>query len=222
MPSLIRKIYQRGLHLLLIAFLPATLSSCLEEPEVLYTTPSQLFRPITFSASVNVVDVNFSWAPIKNASYLLELSRDEFNSDIVSIPIDGRASYQVTDLASQTRYTARIKAVSKETGVKDSEYASVTFTTGTENIFFQPAAADITSTSVLISWEPGKAVTHLAVSSEGETVRTISIPQPAIESGQLLVDQLSSETSYTFRIFKDSNVRGTITVDTLPTPEISE
>lgn len=193
------------------------LVSCLKEPGAEVTMPSQLFRPIQFAGNVNVVDVTFGWAPIKDASYLLEVSRDsfQFERELRSIPIDGQREYLLKELRSQSRYSARIKAVSKKPAVRDSEYQMITFTTGLENIFYQPAPADISATTVELSWEAGKAVSHIEISSGKELVRSITLAEEHITMGHILIQELDPGKQYTFQIFNADILRGTISAQTL-------
>ncbi len=201
----------------LTGLLGIALVSCLKEPGAEVARPSQLFRPIQFAGNVNVVNISFSWAPIKDASYLLEVSRDsfQFQRELVSIPIDGRREYELEELRSQSRYSARIKAVSKDPGVRDSEYQAITFTTGVENLFYQPAAADITANSVELSWEPGKTVSRIEILSEGVVVGSIMLTVEQIAEGRALAKELDPEKQYTFRIYNGDILRGTINAQTL-------
>ncbi len=194
------------------------LASCLKEPNPELIQPSQLFRPISFTSNVNVVTVSLNWVPIKNASYLLEVSRDsfQFERDLVSIPVEQQANFVLEDLRSQSRYSARIKAVSKEQGVKDSEYQMITFVTGLENLFYQPDPARISATSVELGWEPGKAVTRIDVLSGQDVIKQFPLTEEQVSLGSVLVDGLSADTPYSFRIYNGEILRGTITARTLP------
>ena len=206
-------------HILFLILLTGSSQiSCLKEPNLDPTYPSQLFRPINFSGNVDAADVSFSWAPIRNASYLLEISRDSFRfeRDLKSIPLDGQIRFEIGDLWSQSRYSARIKAISKKPGVRDSEYSEISFTTGLENVFFQIDSASITPTGIDLSWEPGKTVTHIEVSGTGNPIRRIALTEGEINTGSLLVENLEPGTLYTFRIYNGEILRGTIATQTSP------
>ncbi len=198
----------------LLAFAGSMLVSCLEAPNPDPSYPSQLFRPINFSGNVDGVDVSFSWAPIKEASYLLEISRDSFlfEQDVKSITIDKQIGYEIGDLRSQTRYSARIKAVSKKSTVKDSEYQTISFVTGLENIFFETDSANIFPTSVEILWESEKTVTHIDIENGSELLKRITLTEGQIAAGSLLVENLDPDKLYTFRIYNNEVLRGSITV----------
>ncbi len=207
--------YNIALLLILMLFLPLFMVSCDEETLVV-ETPDQLFRPVLFTSTVNGNEVTFSWVPIANASYSLEVSRDSllFQNELQVIPLDEVTKYRVTDLWSASRYSARIKAVSKDASVKDSEYNQITFKTGIENIFLTPASADISTTSVLLKWDASKAVTKIVVSAAGIADTTINLTSADIAAGQKLIDGLRSGITYVFKVYNGEMLRGTISVKT--------
>jgi len=207
--------YNIALLLILMLFLPLFMVSCDEETLVV-ETPDQLFRPALFTANVNGNEVTLTWVPIANASYSLEVSKDSllFQNELLVIPLEEVQTYKITDLWSTTRYSARIKAVSKDPLIKDSGYNQITFVTGTENILYTPASADISTTSVLLKWDASKAVTKIVVSATGIADRTINLASADIAAGQKLIDGLSSGITYIFKIYNGEMLRGTISVKT--------
>ncbi|HBL77909.1 MAG: hypothetical protein A2W90_01620 [Bacteroidetes bacterium GWF2_42_66] len=100
-----------------------------------YGIADQLFRPINFQAEVDDEignAVNFSWVPIKGTSYYsLEISRDslQFKQDLQSFSIYDDDKFEIENLWSDSRYSARIKAISIDSKIKDSEYKQITFVT---------------------------------------------------------------------------------------------
>lgn len=116
---------------LLMLYLPFSMVSC-EDDTSTVNFPDQLFRPVLFEAIVNGDMVTFSWVPIANASYSLEVSKDSllFSNDLQVFLLDEALEYTIEGLSSDSRYSARIKAVSKDSKIKDSEYKEITFMTG--------------------------------------------------------------------------------------------
>jgi hypothetical protein len=110
-----------------------SLPSCDKEDEPM--SPDKLFRPAGFTSSTeNDIAggsmVTLSWTPIKNAAYLLELSKDSlaFTDIVQSISLErGVKEYEFTALTGRTRYSARIKSISSDPAVKDSEFAVLSF-----------------------------------------------------------------------------------------------
>lgn len=92
----------------------------------------QLFSPALFAADVNSNSVKFSWIPIKGASYTLEISNDSllFSNNLQVFHLEEVKTFTIEDLIKDSRYSARIKAVSKNTSIKDSKFISITFVTG--------------------------------------------------------------------------------------------
>jgi hypothetical protein len=205
--------------LLLMFFLPFLIVSCEKSNSIAVdNTVDQLFRPFSFTAAVSGNSIGFYWVPIANASYSVEYSKDSllFTKELKVIPLDGVTIYSVKDLYSSTRYSARIKAISKDKTIKDSEYKSITFVTGIENIFYTVPTADIGKNQILIKWNSLKSVSQLVVSTAG--VADVILPLSASDqtSGQKLVVNLTNITSYTFKIYNGDMLRGTMTVKTLP------
>jgi hypothetical protein len=181
-------------------------------------TPDQLFRPVGFKPEINGNAVKFSWVPILGASYSLELSRDSFAfvQDLKVIPLDSLYEYTVVDLLSATRYSARIKAVSKDKSIKDSEYRQILFVTGIENIFFTPSTTDITANQVLLKWDNLKQVTQIVVSATGLLDIVVPLSASDLTDGKKLIGGLKNNTSYTFKIYNGTILRGTMDIKTLP------
>jgi hypothetical protein len=119
----------RHIYLPAILFLTFFVSceESLETPETL----SRLFRPASFTADVNGNSIHCNWTPIGNATYLLEISRDSFQfiNDLKIFSVKGNDTI-IVNLWSSTRYSARVKSVSKNTVTKDSGYKEITFITG--------------------------------------------------------------------------------------------
>lgn len=178
---------------------------------------SRLFRPILFTATVDGNNVNFSWLPISGASYSLEISRDSFlfQNDLQIFPLRKVSSYTVEELWSNTRYSARIKAISDNPAINDSEFQELTFVTGTENIFYAITNEQIGTESILISWIENRDVSKVIVSSPGNEDMIIELTDEDKAAAQKLIGGLQRNTTYTFRIYLGDRLRGTISATTL-------
>lgn len=191
--------------------------SCEDEKITNDNLPDQLFRPTLFTPHVNANDITFTWVPIKGASYSLEISRDslQFQQDLQVFSInESKSTFEVKDLWGETRYSARIKSVSNDPGIKDSEYKQITFMTGAENIFYTVANEDIGINSILLKWVKGKDVSHIVVSTAGVDDRLIVISPDDISAGEKLIGGLNPGTAYTFKIYLGTRLRGTINTTT--------
>ncbi|MCD8167645.1 MAG: hypothetical protein LUE93_17070 [Bacteroides sp.] len=116
-------------YILFLSVFILSFAACSDDDEV--RVPNQLFRPAVFTADVETGRVLLQWIPIKNATYYLEVSRDDqlFQTDVRKYEIEDEYILVLTDLISEELYSARIKSVSTQPGIQDSEYAIVTFTT---------------------------------------------------------------------------------------------
>ena len=207
------KISKYKIIFLLMISLPFFYISCEEEETLTKDIPDQLFRPVGFTASINGNSISFTWVPIADASYLLEISRDSFlfQQDLQVFPIDGSIDYTLENLWSQARYSARIKSVSKKPEIKDSEYKQITFRTGIENIFYAIAGADIGADHILLTWDATKSVSHILLPNG----TTIQLTDSEKQAGQKDITGLTPKTSYTFKIYYGEMLRGTISATTL-------
>ena len=203
--------------LILILCLPVFLVSC-EEETTPDDTPYRLFRPALLTAGVDGNKVTLKWVPIANASYSLEISFDSllFSNKLQVIPLDAVDEYTVGDLWSDTIYSARIKALSKISTIKDSQYEQVTFRTGIENIFYAVAANDISSNHVLLKWDKTKSVSQIVVSTTGAADVIIPLSASDGVTGQKIIEGLTARTKYTFKIYLGEMLRGTISASTKP------
>lgn len=201
-----------------LLFSLAVLSDSCKKETTASDLPDQLFRPIKFIASINGNIANISWVPIAGATYSLEVSKDSllFTNGLSVIPLDNAVSYAIQDLLSYTRYSARIKAVSKDASIRNSDYQSITFVTGVENIFYTVASSDIGKNQILVKWLTPKSVSQLVVSKAGVADEIIPLSASDQSIGQKLVVNLTNNTSYTFKIYFGSILRGTVSVKTLP------
>jgi hypothetical protein len=194
--------------------------SCDDDDSTLNDVPDQLFRPIFLAATINNGnEVTLSWIPITNASYLLEISRDSlFQNELQTFLLDGVSQYTIKDLWSNSTYSARIKAISKNSNIKDSEFDQIEFTTQTENIFYAVTDDQIGTDYVLLKWDNSKNVSQLILSADGGTETTIALSESDISGGQKLVEGLNPDTEYVFKIYLGEMLRGTISVKTQAQP----
>ena len=199
-----------------ILMLFALLFSSCDEDVFESNTPDQLFRPTAFAATIEGNDVDFSWVPIAGASYLLEISKDslDFNTELQAIELGSVSSYSIEDLWSQTRYSARIKAVSKNPDIKDSEYKQITFITEIENIFYSVATEDIAASWISLKWDNTKDVSLIVVSAAGVPDLSVVLSAEEKAAGQKLIQGLNANTSYTFKIYLGEMLRGTVSAKT--------
>ncbi|MBN1184281.1 MAG: hypothetical protein JXB49_18470 [Bacteroidales bacterium] len=203
--------------LAVMLFTMPTMISCIEDYTYTEEFPNQMFRPFLLQTSVNGNEATLSWKAT-GTSYVIELSHDSLNftNELQVIQLDNVDKYSCycnfKDLWSNSLYSARIKAVSADSNIKDSEYNEITFVTGAENIFYSIKDEDITNNSALLKWNSAKNVSKIVVSAVGVADRSITLSASEISEGQKLIDGLSAGVVYTCKIYLGEMLRGTITV----------
>lgn len=191
--------------------------SC-EENETEPVPLSRMFRPINFTQEVNGVSVDLSWTPIAGATYLLQISKDSlvFETDLIEISLPNKAStYRIEDLWSNYRYSARIKCVSSNPDIDDSDYQAITFRTQTENIFYPVVASDIGVDYVIVNWDSSKSVDHIIVSENGLETKNVLLTEEDIQLGQKKISDLNQGVEYEFSIYQNQRLRGSVKATTL-------
>ena len=201
----------------ILILISQVLLSCKDEV-VVHNTADQLFSPALFSAAINNNVASLSWTPIANSTYyLLEISKDSllFKNQLVVDTIIDKYYYTLQDLWSNTWYSARIKAVSKDPNIKDSYFLAITFKTKTENIFYDVATTDITINQVTLKWNSLKQVSKIVYFVERSTAKvTVALTDIDKTAGVKLISGLSEGTTYVFEIYWGDMLRGTVKVDT--------
>lgn len=189
---------------------------------------NRLFSPAELEAKVqNTTGVKLTWFSISAADqYSIEIYADDPDMTFSGTPISFTAAPTVEGartectwtlapgtLEGETTYSVRVKA----TGSKnESKWAGTTFETGTEQIFNNVPTADISKTSVKLTWPAGTAVTTIKVEKSGEVVKTQALTAEEIAAGEATIDGLEVETTYTFYILNGEKQRGKMKVATLP------
>ena len=119
-----RKIY------LIVAFVMMLLTACNDDytPD---TVPKKLFRPTNFTWEVDADDntmIRAAWRSTKADSFLLQIAVDNTfpEGEVIEVTIDGNINhYDAKDLTPGQKYYARVKAVSADPAIADSEFSSV-------------------------------------------------------------------------------------------------
>jgi hypothetical protein len=188
-----------------------SLYSCKEDDNET-VTKTKLFRPSLFKASPNANIIHFTWTPIGGATYRIEISTtDDFQTNPQVFEIASGREYDAEDLLSNTRYYCRIKAISIDKNIQDSEwYKTINVTTQQENIFSSVKAEDIGYDHVFLTWDSVRTVTRIAVLQGSTQVADILLNSMEVFEGKKDITGLTPNTDYTFRIYNgDTWLRGT-------------
>lgn len=223
MNKILKKIsYALGMGCALFA-----LASCSDPDDELTSVEfDRLFAPTNLEFRVNQVDVTANWGCISDAdtvSYQAELYNDggalTFEGDPVATYTSSGRSVLMEDLEGATTYSFRVKAVGQ---VKESNWATGTFTTATEQIMTAVATEDIGGTYVTLRWPAGEvAATIELVPTTDTSASTVNYTVTAddIANGFAYIEGLTPETDYTATMYSASGaIRGqrtfTTTIDT--------
>ena len=203
----------------LLALTIAFQTSCSEDlTEITKTDYARVFSPTNLEATVmNRTNVRLRWTRNSSAdSYTIELFASDSlafagKPDITLSGITGaQIPYWVENLDGETRYSARVKAVSRKTA--DSKWSGVTFVTAAEHLLLPFEDGDIGPTSITFRWPAGQAVSEIVL--DPSDVRRVVTPAEIAE-GVAVVTGLTGETDYTARVMNGEKVRATVSVTTL-------
>ena len=188
------------------------------QDEITSLNTERNFSPINITATVrNKTNVELSWTKSSKVdTYTVELFANDSLSfagtavkTIEGITVDD-LPYTVTDLDGETRYSARVKALSSTK--EDSKWSGVTFKTDAEQIFYAVADEDRAATSVTLRWPAGQSADVITL-TPGDITHTITAAE--IAAGAATIEGLTSETTYTAVMKRGTKTRGTVKFTTL-------
>ena len=223
MNKILKKIsYALGMGCALFA-----LASCSDPDDELTSVEyDRLFAPTNLEFRVDQVDVTVNWGCLSEAdtvTYVAELFNDggalTFQGDPVATYTTSTRSLLMEDLSGATTYSFRVKAVGQ---VKESNWATGTFQTATEQIMEAVATEDVGGTYVTLRWPAGEeAATIEVVPTTDASTNTVNYTVTAddIANGYAYIEGLTPETDYTATMYSASGaIRGqrtfTTTIDT--------
>ncbi len=185
---------------------------------------------ITVTAEDTQAEVTFTAVP-DASHYIIEISRDSLYDDIqlggtATSVIFGqdksitKSPAKLTNLAGDTRYFLRLKAMSdSRTESKWSYYQKsnvvTTFKTKSEQIFQEPVASDRDENKIRVSWDATKEVTNILVLDGNDNeIQNITLDAAAKAAGEYTVTGLTPSTTYIFKIMNGTDLRGTLKIAT--------
>ena len=162
--------------------------------------------------------MKFVWTTLPNATYIVQISYDNFVSNIDTLVMNkDTATVSVTGLNSNTTLYARIKGVSKEGSVKYADFKTSNIFL-LENVFSNQTAnivntGDITATTIKLSWLASRHVTSI-IKTCGVVSDTTQLSTADLTAKTKTFTALLANTNYSFKIMKNNIVRGTVTAST--------
>lgn len=189
----------------------ATLTSCGDvADEITSTLFGRNFSPIDFEAkNIGEENASLSWKASSGAtSYVLEVFADD------SLAFEGEADYSyeientkmdLEQLTFDTRYSARVKAITAEDESRDSKWSELTFKTSPKQFMSSIRENDIADRSVIIRWhlDEGYDVSTIVI---GNVTHVITEEEKAAECAT--VEGLTPETAYTAYLYYNDKQLG--------------
>jgi len=190
----------------------------------------RLFKSIVFEASAiqsTSVELKFTKS-IGATKYVFEFSKDnlQFNEIVKTVVLSAanltpyaKSSDQAkveyreifSELDGTTEYSVRMKSIDETTG-KESKYSQVYFVTPAEQIFKGYTSS---TNSVSLKWTVTPKVTNISLYDEASVlVKNFVLTEQQKTDGVLTIDNLTSGTNYTAKIFNGSTTRGSLAVKT--------
>ena len=196
-------------------------TSCSDpDDEVKTITFNRNFAPLDTKASnVQETSATVEWAASTGAdSYTLQLFANDSltfagtpEKTIENLTMND-CPYTFNGLQFDTKYSVRVKAITKSAPTRDSKWNTGTFfRTDVKQFLKAPAESDITDKTVLLKWtvEPGFDVTSVTV---GPVTRNLTDAEKT--AGQATVEGLTAETEYTAYLYYDGKQCGKRTFTT--------
>lgn len=176
---------------------------------------ARAYTPTALTAMIrNLTSIELTWKTRPDVDhYVVEFSQDSlaFSSIIRTVTVKPDELPLLEPFGSETRYSARVKAVSA-VGAADSKWAEVTIATAMENIFLPIEDGAIDKASVTLTWPANSEVTHFLI-NPGAVRRDIT--EEEVTAGTATITDLSEATRYTVTLYNAAKQRGQVAFETL-------
>jgi len=224
-PKIMKIINNISKYLLGLATIVAV-SSCSDPmDEITSLILDRNYAPVELTAKVvNKTNVKLTWQKSNADSYTIEVFQDDsltFAGTPVKTITGVLASaipYTVSNLQGETKYSFRIKAITKDDSSKDSKWSTAYAQTDPENILSAVnEETDITATTVTLKWPAGQTATSIVATENGSFASNVishTVTADEIAAGTATISGLSPETSYTIKLYNNTKTRGTVSVKT--------
>jgi hypothetical protein len=173
------------------------------------------YTPTELTAKIrNLTSIELAWKTRSDVDhYVVEFSQDSlsFGSIIRTVTVEPNELPLLETFDSETRYSARVKAVSA-IGASDSKWAGISIATAMENIFLPIENGAIDQNSARLRWPANSMATHILV-KPGDIRHDIT--EAEVAAGAVTVTGLSEATRYTATLYNATKQRGQITFETL-------
>ncbi|NDW10233.1 DUF4957 domain-containing protein [Dysgonomonas sp. 520] len=165
----------------------------------------RLMAPVGVSAKItNYMTVNLTWQSVKGAdNYVVELYKDsmEFLEENRIYTTEVSETTVIKDLESDTRYSARIKALSSEKD--ESKWYGIDFLTSVPDRYLSAEIGDVRVNEVTMRWNPELPATKITFKSATEGSVSVTLSDDDIANGFVTVPDLTGSTKYEAILYND-------------------
>lgn len=203
----------------------AVLTSCSDvADEITELVFPRNFAPVDIEArNVGEDKATLQWkASDKATGYVVELFADDslsFEGNPAKTLTVTENSTNITGLVYDTKYSARVKAITDGNDARDSKWNTIFFRTSAQQLMKSFKEEDIADRSVTVTWDPeevgGDLTTLKAFDKDNKLVSTKQLSADEVAAGKAVLDGLTPETQYTIRMYFGEKERGNRVVTTI-------
>ena len=203
----------------------AVLTSCSDvADEITELVFPRNFAPVDIEArNVGEDKATLQWkASDKATGYVVELFSDDsltFAGTPSKTMTVTENSTNVTGLVYDTKYSARVKAITNGNESRDSKWNTIFFRTSAQQLMKSFKEENIADRSVTVTWDVdavGSDLTDLkAFDADGKVAATKKLSDNEVAAGKAVLEGLTPETQYTIRMYFGEKERGSRTVTTI-------
>lgn len=204
-------------------FSSLSLASCSDAEETQNLSLARILSPTGLGARVsNNLNIIMEWNKMEGAThYEIEAYADtpDYDSREADVTKTTKNTCDtLLNLIGETTYYIRVRAVNPENPSRNSKWSEINRTTGSEQNMYKVKNADITGSSVKLTWTPGIQVdkiivTPAAAGSEANSAEH-EITAEEMAAGAATIDGLTAETNYKAVLKYGEKTRGTATFTT--------
>ena len=203
----------------------AALTSCSDiADEITELVFARNLSPVGIEAkNVGEEKATLNWAPNEKATaYVVEVFADDslsFAGTPQKTLTVTQPTANLTGLVYDTKYSARVKAVTDGDASRDSKWSGTYFRTSAQQLMKSFKEENIADRSVTVTWDTeavGNDLTTLrAFDNNDKLVTTKQLTAEEVAAGKAAITGLNPETQYTIRMYNGEKERGNRPVTTI-------
>ena len=200
---------------LMLGLATAVLASCSEPmDEITELRLDRNLSPVGIEAKgISETTARLQWTATEGAtSYSVEIYADDsltFSGNPAQTVTVTEPAVQLSNLVYDTKYSARIQALTEGQESRTSKWHGIFFRTNAQQIFNSIKEEQIADRSVTLTWPEGETVTKIVVTEvDGTASFTRELTTEEIAAGKATIDGLTPEKKYNFKLYNGEKLRG--------------